>query len=308
MKALTTFLKYLLVGVIFYFLFKSLFSNWSEVQKLGVQLNYGYVIIALIAVMAAWALSAWCWGRVLNAFNCPVSYADVFIIYFKSNLGKYLPGKIWQIVGSTYYATSKGVPEGVAITTSLVAQAYSVISGLSLFAVAMIVGLPGKSAIVGSYIKWSVAPILLILLIIAVKPNLAQPLMNRIMKMFKRPQSDIRLPITRSLELFVIYLFCWLIFGLGLWMFSKALTDTPFSLYIGLSAVNAAAVAVGFIALFAPGGLGVREGVMALFLSTLPGFPAPLPSAVAIGYRIIITIAEVIAFGLTWVVQWMQKK
>jgi len=308
LKALKTFLKYLLVGVIFYFLFRSLFTNWSEIHRLHIRLNWFFALGSLLAVMAAWAMSAWCWGRVLNAFNCPISYSNVFIIYFKSNLGKYLPGKIWQIVGSTYYATTRGVPEGIALSTSLIGQAYSVLSGLSLFAVTMIAGLPGQEAIIGPYLKWSVVPVLLLLLIVAVKPDLGQPLMNRIMKTFKRPQADIHLPIRRALELFAIYLICWFIFGLGLWLFAKALTDTPISLYIGLTAANAIAVAVGFVALFAPGGLGVREGVMALFLSTIPGFPVPLPSAVAIGYRIIITIAEVIAFGLTWVVQWMQKK
>jgi glycosyltransferase 2 family protein len=308
LKTLKTLLKYLLVGIIFYFLFRSLFLNWSEVQRLNIRLNLYYTFAALAAVMMAWIVSAWCWGRVLNAFKSPIPYSDVFIIYFKSNLGKYLPGKVWQIVGSTYYAKTKGVPEGIALTTSLIGQAYSVLSGLSLFAVTMIAGLPGKSIIESQYLKWSAAPVLVFLLVIAVRPELGQPLMNRIMKILRRPTAEIHLPIGRAIELFFDYLVCWFIFGLGLWLFAKALTDTPLSLYIGLTAANAIAVAIGFIALFAPGGLGVREGVMALFLSTIPGFPAPLPSAVAIGYRIIITVAEVIAFGLTWVVQWMQKK
>jgi uncharacterized membrane protein YbhN (UPF0104 family) len=79
-------------------------------------------------------------------------------------------------------------------------------------------------------------------------------------------------------------------------------------MYIGLSAVLAAAVAIGFMALFAPGGLGVREGIIALFLASFPAFPAPLPSAIAVGYRVVMTISELIAFGMTWVIKWMQKK
>ena len=258
--------------------------------------------------MVAWMLSAWNWGRVLNAFDCKIPYSDVFAIYFKANLGKYLPGKIWQIVGSAYYAAGRGVPEGIAITTSLIGQAYSVLSGLSLFAGAIMLGLVGKTGDIGALFKWSALPFLLFLIIIALRPDLGQPLLNRIMRTFKRDEVKIRLPINRAIELFFLYLVCWLLFGLGLWFFANALTPTGFSMYIGLSAVLAAAVAIGFMALFAPGGLGVREGIIALFLASFPAFPAPLPSAIAVGYRVVMTISELIAFGMTWVIKWMQKK
>lgn len=254
--------------------------------------------------MAAWVMSAWCWGRVLNAFDCRIPYRDVFIIYFKANLGKYLPGKIWQIVGSAYYAADKGVPEGVAITTSLIGQAYSVLSGISLFAATLLFGFV-RLGEAGSFFKWTALPFLLALIIVAIKPDLGQPLLNWIMRIFKRQQVSIRLPIYRAAELFILYLICWFLFGLGLWLFSNALTPAEIELYIPLTAILAASVAIGFLAIFAPGGLGVREGVMALFLALIPAFPAPLPSAVAVGYRIIITIAELIAFGLTWVIKWI---
>ena len=308
MNILKNTLKYFLICLIFYFLFKSLISNWGQIDKLEIKLNYSYVIYSLIAVMAAWVVSAWSWGRVLSAFNYKIPYRDVFIIYFKANLGKYLPGKVWQIIGSAYYAAGHGVPEGIAITTSLIGQAYSVLSGLSLFAMVGLLGRLGETNLFNTIFRWSLLPILAILLAVALKPDLAQPLLNRIMRLFKRQEVKIHLPIIRTIELFTIYLLCWLLFGLGLWLFAKALTNVGFAQYINLTAVLAAAVAIGFLALFAPGGLGVREGVIALFLATIPVFPPPLPSAVAIGYRIIMTIAEVVAFGMTWVLKWTQKK
>jgi len=297
-------LKFILVGSIFYFLFRSLYANWSGFEKLETQFRIAYVLASFIGVMAAWAMSAWCWGRVLNAFGYRVLYADVFIIYFRANLGKYLPGKIWQIVGSAYFAANKGIPEGVAITTSLVGQAYSVLSGVSLFAASLLFGLVRVGDDISVLFKWTALPVLLALLIIAVKPSLAQPFLNWGMKLIKRQQVSIHLPIVRALELFFLYLVCWLIFGFSLWLFANALTPAELKLYIPLSAINAAAVAIGFLAIFAPGGLGVREGITALFLASMPIFPAPLPSAIAVGYRIIMTVAELFAFGLTWVIKW----
>jgi hypothetical protein len=169
-------------------------------------------------------------------------------------------------------------------------------------------GLPGESNSFLPYFKWSAFPFLIILLIVAIKPDLAQPLMNRIMKTLKRQEVKIHLRISTAVELFFLYLLCWFMFGFGLWLFANALTSTGIYLYIPLTAVFAAAVAIGFIALFAPGGLGVREGVIAIFLGSIPTFPAPLPSAIAIGFRVIMTFSELVAFGMTWVVKWMQKK
>ncbi|OGC89969.1 MAG: hypothetical protein A2W25_12410 [candidate division Zixibacteria bacterium RBG_16_53_22] len=305
MKHLKSALKIILVGVIFYFLFRNLLANWNEFEKMGPHFNFLHAALAFLAVMAAWVMSAWCWGRVLNAFGHQVPYRDVFIIYFKANLGKYLPGKIWQIVGSAYFAADKGIPEGVSITTSLIGQAYSVLSGISLFAASLLSGLISFGDDLSLMSRWSAVPVLIILLLVAIRPDLGQPLMNWAMKLIKRQQVRIRLPIARAVELFFLYLICWFIFGFGLWLFSNALTPVEIQLYIPMTAILAAAVAIGFLALFAPGGLGVREGVIALFLASVPGFPAPLPAAVAVGYRIIMTIAELIAFGLTWVIKWI---
>jgi glycosyltransferase 2 family protein len=308
LKFVKEFLKYLLVGVIFYFLFRNLFSNWSEFSRHHFHPNFAYGALSIAAISLAWMLSAWNWGRVLAAFDCKVSYADVFIIYFKSNPGKYLPGKIWQIVGSAYFAVEKGIPEGVAISTSLIGQAYSVLSGLSLFAVALFSGLIGPIGKFDIYFKWTAIPFLAVLLVLAVRPDFGQPILNLVMRTFKRQEVKIRLRLSSAVELYFLYLFCWLIFGLALWAFANALTPTGFGSYIALTAILAAAVTIGFLALFAPGGLGVREGAIALFLSSMPAFLSPLPSAIAVGYRVISVIVELIAFGITWVIQWTQKK
>lgn len=300
-------MKIVIICVIFFFLFRSLTTNWKELEGLEVKFSYIRALLSFAVIMAAWFAAAWNWGRVLKAFNQKMGFGDVFIIYFKSNLGKYLPGKIWQIVGSTYLAVAKGVPEGIAITASLIGQAYSVLSGLSLFAAAVALGLIRVAPPVDLIFRWSAFPALMFLLALAVRPDLAQPLLNRLMRIFRRQEVSIRFKVSRAIELFFLYLICWLLFGLGLWLFANALTPAGFAFYIPLTAIFAAAVAVGFLALFAPGGLGVREGIIALFLATLPPFHTPLPSAIAVGYRIIMTTAELIAFGLTWVVKWKRK-
>jgi hypothetical protein len=57
----------------------------------------------------------------------------------------------------------------------------------------------------------------------------------------------------------------------------------------------------GFIVIFAPGGLGIREGMMTLLLSPL--VPTPLAIAISFMQRVWMTIFEVIIFFVGLVIK-----
>ena len=57
----------------------------------------------------------------------------------------------------------------------------------------------------------------------------------------------------------------------------------------------------GSVAIFAPGGLGVREGVMTLLLS--PILPVPLAIALSFITRVWITVFEAVVFFVGLIIQ-----
>jgi uncharacterized membrane protein YbhN (UPF0104 family) len=66
---------------------------------------------------------------------------------------------------------------------------------------------------------------------------------------------------------------------------------------IALAGAYGVAVVAGFAALFVPAGLGVREGVFALAMSGL--LPATEALFLAIGVRLAVSIAEILAAAIT---------
>ena len=54
--------------------------------------------------------------------------------------------------------------------------------------------------------------------------------------------------------------------------------------------------AIGFLVFLTPGGLGVREGALALLLA--PFLPSPLPAVVALLARLWWTVAELISVAI----------
>ncbi len=55
---------------------------------------------------------------------------------------------------------------------------------------------------------------------------------------------------------------------------------------------------VGYISVFAPTGIGVREGVLVLLLA--PYIPVSTAMAVALGYRVWLTMRDALAAVLGW--------
>ncbi len=308
MKYVRLAVKAFLVGIIFFFIIRNLYSNWDGLGEFGFRPNYPYLFLSLIVLLLAWIATVWSLQRLFAAFNYDIRFSDVYIIYFRSIIGKYLPGKFWQIAGSTYLAAKKGIPEGISVTSFVLGQVYSVLSGLTLVGCVVAFGVLEGSKGLMLTLKWTSIPAIALMVIFAMKPNLIEKPMNVALRLFKRESVKIELKLSKAVEIFLLFGGCWFVFGLGFWLFMNSLVATGFGLYLDLTAIHTAAMVIGFLSLFAPGGIGVREGVLVLFLSSFSEFPTPLPSAIALSFRLMVTLSELISISFTWVIERILKR
>jgi len=87
-----------------------------------------------------------------------------------------------------------------------------------------------------------------------------------------------------------LYLLNWSLYAVAFWLFYIGLEGWAPFLYVGPA--FAAAYVGGYLALFAPAGLGVREGLLAAFLA--PVLPPEAALAVAVAARLWATGVEVV--------------
>ena len=92
----------------------------------------------------------------------------------------------------------------------------------------------------------------------------------------------------------MLYLAAWAAYGASFWCFLRGvgLENLPFW---QVAAASCGAYLAGFLALFAPGGLGVREGVLAVLLAPFMG--PGIPAAVAVLSRLWMTIVELLGLA-----------
>jgi hypothetical protein len=95
-----------------------------------------------------------------------------------------------------------------------------------------------------------------------------------------------------------VYLGGWLVLGLGNYVLIWRIGDIGWTYFLYVTGAHAVAGIAGVLSLFAPSGIGVRDGLMYFFLSRImPAYQATLAS---LGLRIWLTGCELIVIGVGW--------
>jgi uncharacterized membrane protein YbhN (UPF0104 family) len=248
----------------------------------------------VVLVVVLGALYVWCtllaWRAVLADLGSPLSLGRAVAVFGISQLGKYVPGGVWNVVAAAEIGAGHSVPRSRSAASMLVAVAVSVASGAAVGAVA----LPFVSA--GALGAWSgvvgAAP--------AVVVVLAPPVLNRLIALAVRiaRRGALEHPMTwgglgRAAAWSVAG---WLVAGLQLWVLCTGLglplTIRTFALATGGWAL---AWTAGFLFVVAPAGAGVRELVLAAVLAgALPGPAAGLAVLVS---RVVLTLVDLAFAG-----------
>ncbi|MEM7689359.1 MAG: lysylphosphatidylglycerol synthase domain-containing protein [Pseudomonadota bacterium] len=215
-------------------------------------------------------------------------------VFFLSQMGKYLPGGIWQFVAVADYGQDAGISSRTAVSSSLVALGGATLAGLILtviFLPAVLVdALPQSDGTI-----WLVGLSTIVLGALMLKSRLPSFGLSRGSVVLPQ-MSRLTASVAASLLTFVmsgLHLFA-LSAGLNLGLAGSAAlasdTYTAVMTILELSAVFAAAWVVGLLVIIAPAGIGAREGTMVTLL--LAHMPLSEALVIALLARLLMTIAD----------------
>jgi uncharacterized membrane protein YbhN (UPF0104 family) len=282
-----------LTAVVTYFLFRFLRVSWGEVSTLEPERWRPRPLpfvgsLALLLLVFAYLVGLW--TVMVRSFGGPaIRLAEAFRIFFIANLGRYVPGKVWQLAGLTYLAGKKGVSIPIASSAAILGQVYSLGAAAVVAAVALSVGK-------GTALPAGIAPGALALAALAILLTTIPSVLRPILRFgFKLGRSDHAIPEIDSwfgLRWLGLYLPAWVGYGLAfglLWASFPQLPPVAWPIAVG---GFAGAYFLGYAAAFAPAGVGVREGALAILLAPAMG-PASA-TVLAVIARLWMTAAEVV--------------
>jgi len=267
---------------------RSLIRNWADLrsQPLEWRVQPGWLLVSALLVWLMYALLIVAWRTMLAGWGQRLDGWTSARIWTVSSLGKYLPGKVWAVAGMALMAQRAGIAPWAATGSAVVLQVLAIGTG------AAVAGLTGRAAIEAAHQGSGVVLGLLVAGAVAgVALLLWPPLLRRLLR-FAAPDAEARgAPAVAGIVVGIVAnAVAWVGYGASLWVLSRGLLPGV-DLGLGLAiAVFTASYLAGFLALFAPGGLGVREGLFILMLQGPLGIgPA---TALALASRLLLTITE----------------
>uniref|UniRef100_A0A7V0Z630 Flippase-like domain-containing protein n=1 Tax=candidate division WOR-3 bacterium TaxID=2052148 RepID=A0A7V0Z630_UNCW3 len=278
---------WIIIVIIFFFLGKNLIQTWQEIPFEKLKFNFLFVIISFIPIFLNFLYGAYLWQKILSNLGEKISFKYSLSITGVSILGKYLPGKIWYAAGRVYFIKKLGVKEEKGFLSMALETGLLLLSSLIIFILSPFIY---NFTTLRSYIFLAI--ILTIIFVIALHPFFADKIIKTICGILRRPFVELRYSYASMLFLTLLYGIAWIIYGIGFFFLINSFYPISYNKFIDLTSVFAISWNLGFIALFAPAGLGIREGILTLLLSLY--FPKPVAIIISLLSRLWITIAEIL--------------
>jgi uncharacterized membrane protein YbhN (UPF0104 family) len=250
------------------------------------------LVASALLLAFGYFFSAALWGRIVVGLGGPrIPIPEAVRIFMIANLGRYIPGKVWQIAGLAALARKRGVSAATATAAAVLGQGLTLVAALFVGLGALLGGGP-------TYRAWGT--IMAIVLLTAIAIGVTPPVFRRATGLWFRVAGQEPPPGLnggRALRWLLLYGANWLVYAFSFWLmavsFRASLPVVP------VASAFAAAYALGYLAIFSVAGLGVREASMVVFLSPWMGAgPATVLSVLA---RIWTTIVELVPASAFWV-------
>ena len=300
--------RILIALAILFFLVKRLYNLLAALEGEAIAFKPFWLLASLTLLLVYFSILGIPWLFSYRAGSeKAVSFVSGWTFFQLSQLGRYLPGKVGQFVWMLSLSRKFGIEKTGAVLATCVQLALQCCLGCLL-------GLPIlRHAETSRLQNWLVSSLqmpyktgrlIAALGIVILGGGVVFLYRHRIQETLPRliKQCRAMFSVSGVLWLAGAYLLLWAFLGIAFFLFIKSLHPVSTSQLLVITGTYAVAWSIGFLSVITPSGLGVREGVLSLLLTSI--LPPATASLVALLSRLWTLSAELIvtgmAFGLYW--------
>lgn len=277
-------LQLAVAAVVAWMVWAAIVKHWSEFRSLQVSLTPrpGWIVLSALTVFLSYALSVEAWRRILAGWAQHLPYGRALRVWLVANLGRYIPGKVWSVAGLMVLAQRAGVAPWAAAASAVAIQAVAIGTAAAVVAAA--------APAAASPLRLGAAALVAVATIALLAWERAAGGVARLMGGTVPFQP---LPVAAVAQSAGLGVLAWIAHGVAFWLLARGL-GLPDTLSLATAAgVFPLGYILGLLALFAPGGLGVREVVLIGLLAPALGSGGAV--ALSVASRILLTLTEVVA-------------
>ncbi|MEX1183824.1 MAG: lysylphosphatidylglycerol synthase domain-containing protein [Gemmatimonadota bacterium] len=279
------------------------------------------LLASFALLVAVYLVHALIWRRMLGDLSIGRPSVHTSLrVYFLSSLGRYIPGKLWQLAGLAVLAQRAGLPPAPAAATAVLGQFGFLTTGLLFLGVVLpewrtvldpAAGSAGAaSAPSGAALPLALGAAMLVAGSAALWLLVATPIGRGFRHRVLAAVGDAagsriagafdladRVRPADAAIWAAAYAASWVVLGAAFTLFVAAFEPTAVTAPRYLSGAVAASYLAGYLFVLAPAGIGVREAAMLVLLQpVLPGAGAAL--VVSASSRLWFTAAELVPLAL----------
>lgn len=263
-----------------WFLLRTAAASWGTIALSDLRPQWAPIIAASVLTAATYLFLVFLWVVSLRWWQERFPYLEAARVWFVSNLARFIPGMVWQLVGVAAMAHAQEISPVAATAGVLLQQVVLVVTGLMVtaaWAPALLSGWAARAIPPESMLALTGLGVVLLVLVL---PR-AMPLVGKaVTRVLRRAVSWPALP-TGEFALYVAGLCVpWVAYGIAFWLFGRGILGSQapgFALAVG---GFVASYVVGLIVVFAPSGLVVREAALVAALAPAIGGGAALVLAI----------------------------
>jgi glycosyltransferase 2 family protein len=259
------------------------------------QVSWSSVALALGLSLLNVFLAALSWRAVSAGLGAPLGVRDASVVYLVGQVGKYLPGGVWNLVASAELGSDRGIERRRTVGTMLVGVLISAVIG----GVLVLLTLPGAEGTPLEPYGWLVltAPLALV----AVLPAVLNRVLVTLLRVTRQAPLAERIGAGAVVHSSLWSLASWVAVGLQVLVLAVAVGAEPGMELLRLSVGGyALAWLVGTALFFLPAGVGAREAMLALALAPVLGTGGIL--VVVLLSRVLLTVGDLGAAGIALLV------
>lgn len=272
---------------------RALSQQWSAVRAVAqhVHVQWSWMLLSVSMVLIVHASLVQSWRTLLVAWGSHLHFGAAVRIWTISNLGKYLPFKIGSIAAMGVLTQREGASGIAAIGAALLGALLNLGAG---FGVVVLGGASVLRLLDSTQRITAIVGSVLFMLGVLALPWMLPPILARIARWRRLP------PLERHLRARILWLvtlvnvFAWIGYGLAFMAFSRGLVPQIAGAPALFIAVYTVSYISGYLMIFAPGGLVVRETVMTGLLVAFGLALQPDAIFLALASRVWLTVIEVL--------------
>ena len=236
-------------------------ANWTAVKASAANMhpNWMLLLAASAIVMLTYAALIQSWRVLIAGEGSSLRFLPAARIWFIANLGRYIPGKVWSIAALNVLAAREGVPGTAAAGAAVLGTLINIGAGFGVISL----GGSRLMAELDPVFRWAamICSVIFVLGVIAL-PWILPPTAEWAARRFGKPAPPVRLPARNLLTSVSINVLSWFCYGWAFMVFSHAVMPGVTGTLLQFTGVWTASYTLGYLAFFAPGGIGVREITM----------------------------------------------